>query len=609
MSQNSSQVAAQKPAETAVQITVGELAVRFLEQCGTRAAFGVISIHNLPILDAFHTRRNAATAIRFVSARGEAGACNMADAYARVTGTLGVCVTSTGTGAGNAAGALVEALTAGTPMLHLTGQIEAEYLDRDLGYIHEAPAQLAMLQAVSKAAFRIRNPQTALATLREAARLAVTPPCGPVSIEIPIDVQASRLALPADLAPIAWTPVTAPAAAIEALADRLLTAKRPMLWLGGGARGARAAVERFVAMGWGVVTSVQGRGIIAEDHPATLGSFNLQKPAEDLYQTCDAMLVVGSRLRSNETLRYKLKLPKTLYRIDANPMAHNRGYVSEYFVHGDALQTLHALADRLEGALEASPEALAPQRVTASVAELAAESATENANQRMAVDANLQRDVQHARAAAAALVDEGLGPYLTLKNELAALLKSEHNNQAWWVRDITLSNSMWGNRFPVLDHPRAGVHALGGGIGQGLAMGIGVAIADTTHALGRQTVALIGDGGLMLNVGELACAVQENANLLLLVMNDSCYGVIKNIQDDIYGSRHCYVDLHTPDFAQFCASLKVPHFRLSNPKHTREVLAQAMQAMHLGGPVMVEVDMKAWGPFAAKFAGPILKKD
>ena len=585
MSQNSSQIAAQKLADTPPQITVGELVVRFLEQCGTRAAFGVISIHNMPILDAFHTRQaallndetaapGAPTAIRFVSARGEAGACNMADACARVTGLLGVCVTSTGTGAGNAAGALVEALTAGTPILHLTGQIEAEFLDRDLGFIHEAPAQLAMLQAVSKAAFRIRNSQTALATLREAARLAFTPPCGPVSIEIPIDIQASRLALPDDLAPIAWTPTAAPAAAIQALADRLCTAKRPMLWLGGGARGARAAVERFVAMGWGVVTSVQGRGIIAEDHPATLGSFNLQKPAEDLYQTCDAMLVVGSRLRSNETLRYKLKLPKTLLRIDANPLAHNRGYVSEYFACGDALQTLHALADLLEG--------------------------------RMTVDTSLMADVQRAKTAASAHVDEGLGPYLTLKNELAALLKNDCNNQCWWVRDITLSNSMWGNRAPVLDHPRAGVHALGGGIGQGLAMGIGVAIADTTHALGRKTVAMVGDGGLMLNVGELACAVQEKANLLLLVMNDSCYGVIKNIQDDIYGSRHCYVDLHTPDFAQFCASLKVPHFRLSNPRHTREVLSQAMQ---LSGPVMVEVDMKAWGPFAAKFAGPILKKE
>ena len=160
-----------------------------------KAAFGVISIHNMPILDAFHVRQK----IRFVSARGEAGACNMADACARVTGTLGVVVTSTGTGAGNAAGALVEAMTAGTPMLHLTGQIDSPYLDRDLGFIHEAPKQLAMLAAAGKAAFRISSPETALATLREAARIAFTPPCGPVSIEIPIDVQQTMMALPEEL--------------------------------------------------------------------------------------------------------------------------------------------------------------------------------------------------------------------------------------------------------------------------------------------------------------------------------------------------------------------------------------------------------------------------
>ena len=551
--------------ETSNRITVGELAARFLEQCGVRAAFGVISIHNMPILDAFHRRQK----IRFVSARGEAGACNMADAYARVTGTLGVCVTSTGTGAGNAAGAMVEALTAGTPLLHLTGQIESDYLDRDLGYIHEHPAQLAMLQSVGKAAFRIRNPETALATLREAVRQAFTPPCGPVSIEIPIDIQGKLIELPADMSPLPLAPVQPAAAEVKALAERLATAKRPVLWLGGGARGATAAVQRFVKMGWAVVTSVQGRGIVPEDHPCTLGSYNLQGATEAFYQTCDAMLVVGSRLRSNETLRYKLKLPSKVYRIDGNALAHNRGYTSDYFVQGDAQLTLDALADALEG--------------------------------RMQIDARLIADVQAARAAASAHVDDSLGPYLTLKNELGAQV----GKAMWWVRDITLSNSMWGNRAPVLDHPRAGVHALGGGIGQGLAMAIGTSVANELHGLGRRTIALVGDGGFMLNVGELACAVQENADLVVILMNDSRYGVIRNIQDDIYGSRHCYVDLHTPDFAAFCASLKARHFKISDPARTAGVLKEALAAK---GPVIVEIDMPAWGPFAAKFAGPILKK-
>jgi transketolase N-terminal domain/subunit len=233
------------------------------------------------------------------------------------------------------------------------------------------------------------------------------------------------------------------------------------------------------------------------------------------------MLVVGSRLRSNETLRYKLKLPKNLVRIDANALAHNRGYSSDYFVQGDALATLHALADQLEG--------------------------------RMQVDPQLVKDVKGAHTQAAGLVDATLGAYVTLKNELA----TQAGKPLWWVRDITLSNSMWGNRAPMLDNPRAGVHALGGGIGQGLAMAIGVAVANAEHDLQRKTVALVGDGGFMLNVGELACAVQEKANLVVLLMNDSRYGVIRNIQDDIYGGRHCYVDLHTPNFGQFCSSLQV----------------------------------------------------
>jgi acetolactate synthase-1/2/3 large subunit len=549
------------------RITVGELATRFLEACGTKAAFGVISIHNMPILDAFHRRQQ----IRFVSARGEAGACNMADAYARVTGTLGVCVTSTGTGCGNAAGAMVEAITAGTPMLHLTGQIESEFLDRDLGFIHEHPAQLAMLKSVGKDAFRIRNPETALATLREAVRIAQTPPCGPVSVEIPIDVQKMLVDLPPDFTPVAVPPVQPDMAAVDALAERLLKAKRPMLWLGGGARGATAAVARLVKMGWVVVTSVQGRGILPEDHPASLGSYNLQKPSEAFYETIDALLVVGSKLRSNETLTYKLRLPATRYRIDAHPLVQNRAYETDWFVHGDAQLTLDALADRLEG--------------------------------RMAIDPQLATDIKRVRAEAASLVDSTLGQYVKLKNTLSEVAGPD----IWWVRDITLSNTMWGNRAPNLNHPRAGVHALGGGIGQGLAMGVGVAVANAEHGLGRKTLSLCGDGGFMLNVGELACAAQEKADVVFVVMNDSRYGVIRNIQDDIYGSRHCYVDLHTPDFAQLCASLRVPHFKLSDPAQTREVLQAALAQGQ--GPVVVEVDMDAWGPFAVKFAGPPKKKD
>ncbi len=235
------------------QTTVGELIAAFLEQCGVKTAFGVISIHNMPILDAI-ARRNC---IRYVGARGEAGAVNMADGLARVSGGLGVAFTSTGTAAGNAAGAMVEALTAGTPLLHITGQIETEYLDRDLAYIHEAPDQLTMLTAVSKAAYRVRSADTVLATLREAVRVAQSAPSGPVSVEIPIDIQAAAIDWPVDIAAPHVGIGSHDDARVARLADALAGARRPLLWLGGGARGAGAAVHRLLDMGFGVVTSVQ----------------------------------------------------------------------------------------------------------------------------------------------------------------------------------------------------------------------------------------------------------------------------------------------------------------------------------------------------------------
>ncbi len=460
---------------------------------------------------------------------------------------------------------MVEALTAGTPMLHITGQIESQYLDQGLSYIHEAPDQLTMLEAVSKAAFRVRSAETALSTIKHAVQIAMTAPTGPVSVEIPIDIQGALISMPTDLRPLE-VPVYQPSeASLDRLAERLLQAKRPLLWLGGGARHAGQAVQRLMKMGFCVVTSTQGRGIVPENDPQSLGAFNLHKPIEAFYQTCDAMVVVGSRLRGNETLKYQLKLPRPLYRVDADPGSEGRCYETDAFVHGDSRLVLEGLADRLEG--------------------------------KMRVDAQFQSDLQAAKSAAVASLVDGLGPYSTLVEALQAAVGQNFN----WVRDVTVSNSTWGNRYLYLFDPKAGVHALGGGIGQGLAMGIGAAIGSAQAHTGKKTYCLAGDGGFILNLGELATAVQEKANMVIILMNDKGYGVIKNIQDAQYGGRRHYVDLHTPDYAGLCESLSIPHARVSNLESIGEVLQTAIATE---GPFMVEIDMLSIGQFKTAFAGP-----
>jgi len=109
----------------------------------------------------------------------------------------------------------------------------------------------------------------------------------------------------------------------------------------------------------------------------------------------------------------------------------------------------------------------------------------------------------------------------------------------------------------------------------------------------------------MVNVGELATAVQENANVMIVLMNDQCYGVIRNIQDAHYGGRRCFVDLHQPDFAQFCESLKLTHYRIRSLDDADEIIREGLAKT---GPVLVEVDMLSVGSFATAFAGPPVKK-
>jgi acetolactate synthase-1/2/3 large subunit len=536
-----------------IPTTVGDLAAAFLESLDVRLAFGVVSVHNIPILDAINRRGR----IRFVPARGEAGAGNMADAAARVSGRLGLVVTSTGTGAANAAGALVEAITAGTPLLHLTGQVDAPFLDRGFGYLHEAPAQLDMLKAISKAAFRIARPEQALGILREAAALALAAPQGPVSIEIPIDVQQARVDVPTHFAPLEIPRQAPDPAALDRLATRLMQAKRPLLWVGGGAREARDAVARLAQLGIGVVASAAGRGILPDDHPLSLGVYGGAPPVETLYESVDFMLIAGSHLRSNEMRTYNLRLPLSRGRIDADPKADGRGYPSELFVLGDAQLALEALAARLDG--------------------------------RMTIDPAFAADLAAARRAAEAGMRKGAEPYAPLIADLERLIPQD----ALWVRDITLSSTSWGNRAPVLRDPRASVYARGGGIGQGLPMAVGAALAGG----GRKTVALVGDGGLALSLGELATAAESGADILLLLMNDGGYGVIRNIQDNAYGGRRCFADLKMPDFGLLAESLGVPHRRVAALSDFAGAFAAALQ---MQGLAIVEVDMRAIGPFAVK---------
>jgi acetolactate synthase I/II/III large subunit len=539
--------------------TVGDLVAEFLSACGVTTAFGIASVHNIPMLDAIG-RRNT---IRFMMARGELGGAHMADGYARASGGLGVIFSSTGPGAANAVGGLVEARFAGSSMLHITGQTATKFADRAMGTVHDAYDQLGMLRSVSKSAYRIRSAEQALGVLTRAATDALTPPTGPVSVEVPIDLQRVPIDRPALLDGFVL-PIPAPAAPalaeLDELAARVGQARRPMLWVGAGARRAATEVRRLLDLGFTMVNSLQGRGIVPEDDPRSLGGLhgNGMPMVQDFYQTVDLLLVVGARVRGHETGDFSLKLPANLIQIDIDPLANGRTYPNRYFVCGDARLALQGLIERVEG--------------------------------KLLVDPDYQRQFRELKEGARAEYLGTLGPYGSFADQLRAVLPRD----AIWVRDVTQSNTTWGNRiFPLYD-PHQNIYPVGAGIGQGLQLGIGAAAA----ANGRKTIVLTGDGGFFLNVGELWTAVQEKLDLTVVVMNDRGYGVIKRIQDATQEGRRFFADLESPELEGLARLSGIPFWKVERGQAFGETVGRALAHT---GVSMVEVDMQKVGEFPAYF--------
>jgi acetolactate synthase-1/2/3 large subunit len=536
--------------------TGGELIVDSLRAAGVDTLFGIISVHNIPIFDAIAREGG----MRVVPARTEHGSAAMADGFSRATGRLAAVVTSTGVGAANAAGSLLEAFSASSRVIHITGQVDAAYVDDDRGFLHGAKDQLGMLDRVGKAAFRATRTEDIPDALRQALQLAGSGRPGPVSVEVPIDqqyrsvgVQVEPIVLPAPQAP--------DMSKVERAATLIQDARRPLIWAGGGtiASGASDALRRLAErIGAGVVTTAAGRGSLPEDHPQCIGFFGLDPAVGELYALCDLLLAVGTRFRGNETRAWQLTLPAPRVQIDVEPDLLGRNYPIDIGILGDARLSLEALLGSV--AVSHRPEWLA--------------------------------DVARARHTARERVRATLGPYERVLDDLRGTLERD----AIVVRDVTIPATTWGARLLETYEPRTVLHSATYAIGMGFGLAIGASIGRPD----RQVVLLAGDGGFVTALGELATAAQERARLTVVLFNDGGYGILRNLQDTHFEGRRIAVDLVTPDFTRLAESFGVWTAQVRSSVEMGPVLKEAL---HQDGPSLIEVDMPAVGPMAIPFTG------
>jgi len=547
--------------------TGGEVVVEVLAGAGVEVVFGIPSVHNLPIYDAI--RRDGR--IRAIGVRHEQGAAGAADGYARTTGRLGVCLTSTGPGAANAMGGLLEAWASSSPILHLTGQIDSRFLGKQRGFIHEVPDQLGMLARLSKASYRPPSADATGDTVARAVLEATTGRRGPVSVEIPIDFQyaptdSDGLARLEDLA----MPGGAPDGAEVARAAAVITgSRRPLVWAGGGvvAADAVAEVQRFVRrLGAGLLTSPNGRGVIPESDPACIGNLTWDPDVRALCREADLLVAIGTRFQGPNTENWRMELPARLVQLDIDPAVPGRNYPVQATVIGDAKHSTAALLDELDRLR--APQVLAEPLWSDHVV-----AATRSARERLR---------------------ETLGPQVGLLDALAGAV----DPGTVVVKDSTISAYTWGNRLMPVMRPRTSIMPNSFAIGLGLPHALGAAVGSQALPV----VLLVGDGGLLISAAELATVASEGLAIVVVVFVDGGYGILRNIQESQYGSREARigVDLGRPDFCRLAEAFGI---RAERVRSVDSYATAVRGALDERAPCLVEVDLDAIGPMKVSYTG------
>jgi thiamine pyrophosphate-dependent acetolactate synthase large subunit-like protein len=480
--------------------TGGRALAEALAAHGVDTVWGIPGTHNLEIY-----ANLPGAGIRHLSPRHEQGAGFAADGYARATGRPGVCITTSGPAALNAATALGQAYSDSVPVLAVSAGMPLRHPGRGHGDLHETKDQRAALDAIVSYSHRVTSVAEIPVAVAQAFAAMTSGRPRPVHLEIPLDVLDERAE--AEIVGPIGVPVPTPAReALDAAAARLAGAARPAIIAGGGARGAvrelRALAER---LGAPVVCTINGKGVLPEDHPLSAGAGLTRSVVRGLVEESDVVLVVGSGLSPAELWLGPLPLADKVVRSDIDAAQAMMGVRPAVAVVGDAAAALAGLLGRLgEGAGDG--ERAARWRA---------------------------RHLEEARGLGArwAWIFDGIAAALGRDGIVAG------DSAMVCYRGAVAA-------LPAY-HPAAFLYPTGyGTLGYGLPAAIGAKVGRPE----ARVVALLGDGGIMFTIAELAAAAQLRLPLPVVVVDNAGYGEIRNEMAERGDPVHA-VDLDSLDFA------------------------------------------------------------
>jgi acetolactate synthase-1/2/3 large subunit len=509
-----------------------ELFVKCLENEGVEYIFGVPGEENVDIMDAL-----LESPIRFITTRHEQGAAFMADVYGRLTGKAGVCLSTLGPGATNLITGVADADMDRAPVVAVAGQGATTRMHKES---HQILDLVNMFEPITKYATQIREPEIVTEIVRKAFKVAQTEKPGACFIDFPENIAAADVAGKRPIEVQTAYISAPPDFKIEQAAQIISQAKCPIILAGNGVVRA-AAGDSLVAFAEvlhiPIATTFMAKGVIPFSHELSLGTVGLK--AKDLvsfgFDKADVVICVGYDMVEYHPEEWNLACDKTIVHIDASPAEVDEHYIVEVGVLGEIGEALRAIAWKTK---PQTGYTLKPLR---------------------------QAIVQEMTAYA----DDQSFPVKPQKIvwDLRQALASD---------DIVISDvgahKMWMARMYQAQRPNTCI------ISNGFAsMGIAVpgAVAAKLAHPERKIVAVTGDAAFMMNSQEIETALRVGTPFVILIWNDSEYGLITWHQLRRFG-RPSHVDFKNPDFVKYAESFGAKGYRVERAADLPALLKQAL---------------------------------
>jgi len=485
--------------------------------------------------------------------RHELAACHMADGYARATGKVGVVMATSGPGATNLVTGLATAHMDSVPLVAITGQVPTSYIGTDA--FQEADVT-GITRPVTKHNFLVTDIKDLALILREAFYIARTGRPGPVLVDIPKDItqQVYDYKMPTlkdveDALPGYKPHYEGNIAQIKKAAKLIRQAKRPVLYVGGGAVAAEAQEELVKLSELAkipVTTTLMGKGAFPEDHPLALHMLGMHGTyyANMAVYNSDLLIAIGARFDDRVTGKIDEFAPEAkIIHIDIDPASISKTIYVDVPIVGDVKKVLSKLIKEVE-----------------------------------------KKPVEwdEAREAWIKLIDKWKIEHPLTYDRKSKIIKPEYVVEE--IYKITKGEAiittgvgqhqMWAAMFYKYKFPRQFINSGGlGTMGFGFPSAVGAKIARPD----KEVIAIEGDGSFLMNIQDIATAVQYRVPVKIAILNNEFLGMVRQWQQLFYDSRYSSVCLSTqPDFVKLAESFGAVGLRATKPSEVRKVLKEAM---------------------------------